>query len=62
MYLGNVMLLILNLPLVGLFVQILPSRTHPRPADPAVLPGRRLQHLGAVADVLIMVCFGVLAT
>ena len=61
MYLGNVMLLILNLPLVGLFVQIL------RIPYPILAPLILLFCLvgaystsGQVADVLIMVCFGVL--
>lgn len=61
MYLGNVMLLILNLPLVGLFIQIL------RIPYPVLAPLILLFCLvGAystssqVADVLVMVCFGLL--
>ena len=61
MYLGNVMLLILNLPLVGLFIQIL------RIPYPVLAPLILLFCLvGAystssqVADVLVMVVFGVL--
>jgi putative tricarboxylic transport membrane protein len=59
MYLGNVMLLILNLPLVGLFIQIL------RIPYPILAPLILLFCLigsysttGQVADVLIMVGFG----
>ena len=61
MYLGNVMLLILNLPLVGLFVQIL------RVPYPILAPLILLFCLvgaystsGQVGDVFIMICFGVL--
>lgn len=61
MYLGNVMLLILNLPMVGLFIQIL------RIPYPILAPLILLFCLigsysttGQVADVLIMVCFGLL--
>jgi putative tricarboxylic transport membrane protein len=61
MYLGNAMLLILNLPLVGLFVQIL------RIPYPVLAPLVLLFCLvGAystttqVADVLVMIGFGVL--
>ena len=61
MYLGNVMLLILNLPLVGLFIQIL------RIPYPVLAPLILLFCLvGAystssqVADVLVMVVFGLL--
>jgi putative tricarboxylic transport membrane protein len=61
MYLGNVMLLILNLPLVGLFIQIL------RIPYPILAPLILLFCLigsysttGQVADVLIMVGFGLL--
>ena len=61
MYLGNIMLLILNLPLVGLFIQIL------RIPYPILAPLILLFCLvgaystsGQVADVFIMVCFGLL--
>jgi putative tricarboxylic transport membrane protein len=61
MYLGNVMLLILNLPLVGVFVQIL------RIPYPILSPLILLFCLvgaystsGQVADVFVMVCFGLL--
>ena len=61
MYLGNAMLLILNLPLVGLFVQIL------RIPYPILAPLILLFCLvgtystsGQVADVFVMVCFGLL--
>jgi len=61
MYLGNIMLLILNLPMVGLFVQIL------RIPYPILAPLILLFCLvGAyststqVADVLVMICFGLL--
>ena len=61
MYLGNVMLLILNLPLVGLFVQIL------RVPYPILAPLILLFCLvgaystsGQVGDVFIMICFGLL--
>jgi putative tricarboxylic transport membrane protein len=61
MYLGNVMLLILNLPLVGLFIQIL------RIPYPILAPLILLFCLvgaystaGQAADVLVMVCFGLL--
>jgi putative tricarboxylic transport membrane protein len=61
MYLGNVMLLILNLPLVGLFIQIL------RIPYPILAPFILLFCLvgaystsGQVADVFVMVCFGAL--
>ncbi len=61
MYLGNVMLLILNLPLVGLFVQIL------RLPYPILAPLILLFCLvgaystsGLLADVGIMVAFGIL--
>ncbi len=61
MYLGNVMLLILNLPLVGLFVQIL------RVPYPILAPLILLFCLvgaystsGQVRDVFIMICFGLL--
>ncbi len=60
MYLGNVLLLILNLPLVGLFVQIL------RVPYPLLTPAILLLCLigaysvtGQTADALTMVCFGV---
>ncbi len=45
MYLGNVMLLLLNLPLIGMWVQSPqgPLR-HPDALDPALLPDRHLQH------------------
>jgi putative tricarboxylic transport membrane protein len=62
MYLGNVMLLILNLPMVGLFVQIL------RIPYPILAPLILLFCLvgaystsGQVADVFIMICFGILS-
>jgi len=61
MYLGNIVLLILNLPLVGLFVQIL------RIPYPILAPLILLFCLvgaystsGQVADVVVMVCFGLL--
>ncbi len=61
MYLGNIMLLILNLPLVGLFIQIL------RIPYPLLAPLILLFCLvgaystaGQAADVLVMVCFGLL--
>jgi putative tricarboxylic transport membrane protein len=61
MYLGNVMLLILNLPLVGLFIQIL------RIPYPVLAPLILLFCLvgaystaGQAADVFVMVCFGLL--
>ena len=61
MYLGNIMLLILNLPLVSVFIQIL------RIPYPVLAPLILLFCLvGAysttslVADVLVMVCFGLL--
>ena len=61
MYLGNLMLLILNLPLVGLFIQIL------RIPYPVLAPLILLFCLvgaystaGQVADVFVMVCFGLL--
>jgi len=60
MYLGNVLLLILNLPLVGLFIQIL------RVPYPILAPAIVLFCLigaysvtGQVAEVLTMVCFGI---
>ena len=45
MYVGNVMLLALNLPLIPLWVQVLkiPDRV-PLPPHPHLLPDRRLQH------------------
>jgi len=62
MYLGNAMLLILNLPMVGLFVQIL------RIPYPILAPLILLFCLvgaystsGQVADVFIMICFGILS-
>jgi putative tricarboxylic transport membrane protein len=61
MYLGNIVLLVLNLPLVGLFIQIL------RIPYPILAPLILLFCLvgaystsGQVADVLVMVCFGLL--
>ena len=61
MYLGNLMLLILNLPMVGLFIQIL------RIPYPILAPLILLFCLvgsystaGQVADVAVMVSFGVL--
>lgn len=61
MYLGNLMLLILNLPMVGLFIQIL------RIPYPILAPLILLFCLvgsyntsGQVADVLVMICFGLL--
>ena len=60
MYLGNLLLLILNLPLVGLFIQIL------RVPYPILAPAIVLFCLigaysvtGQVAEVLTMVCFGI---
>jgi len=60
MYLGNVLLLILNLPLVGLFIQIL------RVPYPVLAPLILLFCLigsysvtGQTAEVATMVCFGV---
>ncbi len=60
MYLGNLLLLVLNLPLVGLFIQIL------RVPYPILAPAIVLFCLigaysvtGRVAEVLTMVCFGV---
>ena len=47
MYIGNVMLLVLNLPLVPLFAQVLRAAgVRALPADPRHLDGRGLQHLG----------------
>ena len=44
MYVGNVMLLVLNLPLIGIWVQDSQDPlSHPFPPDPALLPDRRLQ-------------------
>ena len=45
MYIGNIMLLILNLPLIGMFVRLLyiPGR-HPDAADPRDLHDRDLRH------------------
>jgi putative tricarboxylic transport membrane protein len=61
MYLGNVVLLVLNLPLVGLFIQIL------RLPYPILAPLILLSCLvgaysaaGQVADVAVMVAFGLL--
>jgi putative tricarboxylic transport membrane protein len=61
MYLGNLMLLVLNLPLVGLFIQIL------RIPYPVLAPMILLFCLvgaystaGQPADVFVMVCFGLL--
>ena len=60
MYLGNLLLLVLNLPLVGLFIQIL------RVPYPILAPAIVLFCLigaysvtGRVAEVLTMVCFGI---
>ena len=45
MYVGNVMLLVLNLPLIGIWVQVLESSLPGAlPADPALLLHRGLQH------------------
>jgi Tripartite tricarboxylate transporter TctA family len=44
MYIGNVMLLVLNLPLVGLWVQMLNPPFDPRPSDRVDLFHRGLQH------------------
>ena len=47
MYIGNVMLLMLNLPLVPLFAQILRMPAYRAvSADPRHLDGRRLRRLG----------------
>ena len=44
MYLGNCMLLVLNLPLIGLWVKILKvPYPHPLSLDPSLLPHRGLQ-------------------
>ena len=45
MYIGNVMLLVLNLPLIGLWVKVLKSSVPDRlPHDSALLPDRVLRH------------------
>jgi putative tricarboxylic transport membrane protein len=62
MYLGNVMFLILNLPMVGLFVQIL-RIPYPIPAPLILLfcLVGAYSTSGQVADVFIMICFGILS-
>ena len=62
MYIGNVMLLILNLPLIGMWVQVLkvPDK-YPVPDDLAVLPDRRVQlWSNSIFDIYVMIVFGVL--
>ena len=58
MYVGNVMLLVLNLPLIGLWVQLLRIPYGILPADPDVLRDRGLHESGNVWDIVVMLAFG----
>ena len=61
MWIGNLMLVIINLPLIGIWVQLLtvPYRFL-YPGDPAVLRHRRLhRRTTARSTVLLAACFGV---
>ena len=61
MWIGNLMLVILNLPLIGMWIKLLtvPYRL-PVPGDPAVLRDRRLHDQQHDFDVCMTALFGVL--
>jgi len=61
MYIGNVMLLALNLPLIGMWVKNLESALHhPLPFNPAVLSHRGYSVNNSVLDIYLMILFGVI--